>query len=55
MYYEIYQDDNNFWRWRLQAGNNRIIASGEAYYNKADCVNAVNLVRGSAAAPVYGA
>lgn len=34
------------WRWRLRAANNRIIAnSGEGYYNKEDCIHAINLVK----------
>jgi uncharacterized protein YegP (UPF0339 family) len=32
------------WRWRLVAGNGRIIASGEGYNNKVDCEAAVRLV-----------
>jgi uncharacterized protein YegP (UPF0339 family) len=54
MKYVIYKDGNNHWRWRLFAANNRIIAdSGEGYWNKADCEHAINLVKGSSAAPVY--
>jgi uncharacterized protein YegP (UPF0339 family) len=53
MTYIMYRDAQNQWRWRLEAANNRIIAnSGEAYYNKADCQSAINLVKGSANAPV---
>lgn len=37
------------WRWRLVAGNGRIIAhSGEGYINKADALSAIDLVQGSA-------
>ncbi len=33
------------YRWRLRAGNGRIIAdSGEGYFNKADCFDAIRLV-----------
>ena len=54
MYFTIYVDLTGFWRWRLQAANHRIVAnSGEAYHNKADCLSAINLVKGSATAPVY--
>ena len=35
------------WRWRLRAGNNETIASGEAYVNKADCVHAISLIKGT--------
>lgn len=53
MYYEIYQDPQDFWRWRLCAANHEIIASGEGYWNKADCEYAITLVKGSYSAPVY--
>ena len=53
MTYWIFKDVSNQWRWHLSAANNRIIAtSGEAYHNKVDCLAAINLVKGSAAAPV---
>lgn len=56
MAYYVYRDTRNQWRWRLLAGNNRTIAdSAESYYNKADCLSAVNLVKGSGPAPVYEA
>jgi uncharacterized protein len=52
MEYQIYVSGGQY-RWRLLAGNNRNIAnSGEAYHNKADCLAAINLVKGSASAPV---
>lgn len=45
MTFYIFRDANNQWRWHLTAANNRIIAnSGEAYHNRQDCINAVNLV-----------
>jgi len=54
MAYKVYKDANGHWRWRLVAANNRIIAnSGEGYWNKTDCYAAINLVKGSSAAPVY--
>lgn len=53
MYYEKYRDTANQWRWRLIAGNGRIIAnSGEGYHNETDCDSAINLVKGSSSAPV---
>ncbi len=56
MAYHVYVDTNRQYRWRLVAGNNRIIAnSGEGYYNKADCLSAIALVKGSSNAPVYDA
>lgn len=54
MAYYIYRDVNSQWRWRLVAGNGKQIAnSGEGYYNKTDCLAAINLVKGSSTAPVY--
>jgi len=56
MAYYIYKDVNGYWRWRLMAGNNRIIAnSGEGYHNKVDCLAAINLVKNSSLAQVYEA
>ncbi len=53
MFYYIYKDTANQWRWTLFAANNRKIAnSGEGYFNKADCLSAIALVKGSASAPV---
>jgi uncharacterized protein YegP (UPF0339 family) len=37
------------WRWRLVANNNEIIAHGESYKNKADCLHAIELIRKGAA------
>ncbi|MBM4162808.1 MAG: DUF1508 domain-containing protein, partial [Ignavibacteria bacterium] len=38
---------------RLYAANYKILAdSGESYYNKADCLAAIALVKSSASAPV---
>lgn len=44
MKFELYQDLFEQWRWRLKAANGQILASGESYYNRADCITAVNLV-----------
>lgn len=44
MKFELYQDAQNFWRWRLKAANGEIIASGEGYANKTDAQHAVGLV-----------
>jgi uncharacterized protein YegP (UPF0339 family) len=43
MRFELYHSQTG-WRWRLKGGNGEIIASGEGYHNRADAVNAVNLV-----------
>lgn len=53
MYYTIYKDGSGKWRWRFIAANHEIVASGESYYNKADCLHAISLLKGSSAAPVY--
>lgn len=56
MYYQIYRDSANFWRWRLKAANHEVIAvSSESYYNKSDCQHAIGLVKSSWDAPVYDA
>lgn len=41
--FEIYQSRNKEWRWRLRAGNNKIIAdSGEGYSRKSAAQKAVH-------------
>lgn len=53
MTYYVYPDTQHRWRWQLRAANNKIIAdSAEAYFNKADCLAGINLVKGSAFAAV---
>lgn len=51
MYFEIYASGTQF-RWRLKSANHEIIASGEAYTSKQNCVNAINLVASSNGAPI---
>ncbi len=36
------------WRWRIVAGNGRVLAYSEAYTNRADATRAVHLVRDQA-------
>ncbi|MBX2991378.1 MAG: DUF1508 domain-containing protein [Bacteroidetes bacterium] len=56
MFFQIYQDSSNYWRWRLKAANYKIVAdSGEGYYNKSDCLAGINLVKSAWNAPVYDA
>ena len=43
MYFEIYRSDG--WRWRLRAANHKIVAQGESYRNRDDCLNAIVLLR----------
>lgn len=53
MKYCTYKDNAGEWRWRFKSSNGNIIAvSGEGYKNKADCEAAIDLVKGSASAPV---
>lgn len=58
MYFEIYKEGSlnalaallggaNDWRWRLRAANHEIIAAGEGYANKEDCLHAIALVQGT--------
>lgn len=53
MKYQVYKDPQGYWRWRLLAANNEIVASGESYYNKSNCLHAITLVKSSKDAPVY--
>ena len=42
-HFEIYTDTEGFWRWRLVAGNGRIVAdSGEGYDNLSNVERAVS-------------
>jgi uncharacterized protein len=42
----IYQDDRGECRWRLRAGNGRIVAdSGEGYTKKDKCEHSIELVK----------
>lgn len=43
MRFELYKSGTE-WRWRLRAGNHEIIASGEGYKNRDDCIHAVGLI-----------
>lgn len=53
MHFEIYQDHNKQWRWRLRAANGEIIAvASESYRQKGDCEHGIELVKGSSEAPV---
>lgn len=54
--FQVYRDAAGEWRWRLLAGNSQLIAaSGEGYRHKQDCLNGIELVKGSADARVEGA
>jgi len=43
--FTVYQDKAGAWRWRLQAANNRVLASGEAHTRKRDAERAVQTVK----------
>lgn len=52
-YYHLYKDTSGHWRWRYVSSNNRIISiSSEGYVNKADAINSINIMRGSAGSPI---
>ena len=51
--FQLYKDKVSQWRWRSLAANNEIIASGESYWNKSDCLNAIRIVQGAFLAPVH--
>ena len=53
-HYLIYlEPSSNLWRWSLYNPLGRIAAqSVEKYYNKADCLAAINAVKSSGPAPV---
>lgn len=56
--FEIYKSVGIFrdkWRWRLRAANHEIVAQGEAYKEKRDCVDIVNKMRDNMAYNVYSA
>jgi uncharacterized protein len=43
MRFELYRSGIE-WRWRLRAANGEIIASGEGYSQREDCIHAVRLL-----------
>ena len=46
--YKLYKDTAGYWRWRYTSSNGRTIAdSGEGYYNKADAINGINIMKAS--------
>ncbi|MFT4278669.1 MAG: DUF1508 domain-containing protein [Rhodopseudomonas sp.] len=55
MFFFLYKDVANQWRWTLYAANNKKIAdSGEGYWNKADAQHGIDLVKGTNyATPVH--
>ena len=53
-YYVAYlEQSSNLWCWTLYNASDRMIARNvEKYYNKADCLAAINVVKASGPAPV---
>ena len=49
-YFELYLDRINQWRWRIKSSDNykTLADSGESYYNKADAIYAINLIKNNA-------
>jgi uncharacterized protein YegP (UPF0339 family) len=53
--FQVYTDAAGEWRWRLVAGNGRIIAdSGEGYRDRPDCLHGIELVKDSKDVKVEG-
>jgi len=46
MKYRIYRTKAKVWRWRLRGENNEILASGQGFTRRIDCLKSVELVRG---------
>ena len=52
MKYEYWKSSQNSnWYWRLKAANGEIIAHGEGYTTKQNCLDAIKLVKASSNAP----
>ena len=44
--FEVYKDSRGGFRWRLKAGNGRILgSSGDGYKNRVDCLGAIDLIK----------
>ena len=53
MFYYLYKDTQNYWRWTLYAANHRKIAdSREGYHNRVDAISGISLVKSTATTPV---
>lgn len=55
MYFILFKDSLDQWRWNMNSANHKIIAaSGEGYFNKQDALHGLSLVKANAAvASVY--
>lgn len=54
LYYVAYlEPSSNLWCWTLYNANDRMLARNvEKYYNKAECLAAIEVVKSSSAVPV---
>jgi uncharacterized protein YegP (UPF0339 family) len=53
MRFELYRDSAGGWRWRLRSQNGNVVAdSAEAYVRREDCEHGIDLLKGSATAPI---
>ena len=43
--FEVYTDKAEEYRWRLRADNGQIIASGEGYRKRNDCLHCIDLIK----------
>jgi len=46
--FEVYQDHQGQFRFRLKAGNGQVIASGQGYSTKKACMNGITSIRKNA-------
>ena len=46
--FELYQDTEGQFRFRLKAGNGQVIATGQAYSTKKACLNGIESIRKNA-------
>ncbi len=53
-HYKLYKDTQSLWRWRYVSSNGRTISdSAESYYNRADALNGITIMKASYNSPVY--
>lgn len=53
MIYWIYKDRDGLWRWYLKSANDEKIGKcGQGYRDQIECKHAIDLVKGSADAPI---
>jgi len=47
--FEVYKDKKGEYRFRMKAGNGEIIATGEGYPQKANCLKCIDSIKKNAA------